>query len=75
MAGRTDYMNNTQSEIEFLDGIVSGKWRNDGSASKALAGYIATARQRIWNPGVNQTTVIDYAKALLKSIDGSVNKA
>jgi len=61
----------TKNEINYLDGLVSGKWRHSEVPIEALLkNYIKSAKHRVMNDtfgDVNGSDVIKHAQGLLEA--------
>lgn len=65
----------TKNEIEYLKGLVSGKWRAgfvvELSNKQLLTNYIKRAKDRIVNDtfgDVNRSDVLKYANGLMEAL-------
>lgn len=66
---RKENTHTTQSEIDFLDGIVHGKWvtiNSDQRKLKALRGYVSRMTNRTWDVGVDVNVIHKHASKLLE---------
>lgn len=77
MVSRSNYGWNTHNEIDFIDGLISGKWREERvryerTPIELLTGYIRHAKDRkkwgTFGQNVNPDEVIKYAQKLLKKL-------